>query len=241
MNRTVHVLLLGLFVLIGQAQASDLAVRAGQLLTGTGETLEDAVVVIEEGRISAVGPADQVSIPSGMNVLEAAVVTPGLVDGRSVVGLSGALNQDNDQDQLEHSAAIQPELRAIDAYNPRERLVTWLREHGVTTIHTGHGPGEVISGQTLIAKTTGDTVTEAVMVPFAGLAVTLGESATVDKDVRPSPDIRPRPWPCSAPASWRRRSTSRRGSQRKRTRSASHPPATWPWSPSPPPWRGRCR
>ena len=44
--------------------------------------------------------------------------------------------------QLERSAAIQPELRAIDAYNPREKLVGWLREHGITTVHTGHAPGE---------------------------------------------------------------------------------------------------
>ena len=36
---------------------------------------------------------------------------------------------------------MQPELRAIDAYNPRERLVEWVRGFGVTTMHTGHGPG----------------------------------------------------------------------------------------------------
>ena len=41
--------------------------------------------------------------------------------------------------QLETSTAIQPELRAVDAYNAREPLVEWLRSHGVTTIHTGHG------------------------------------------------------------------------------------------------------
>ena len=55
------------------------------------------------------------------------VVTPGLVDAHSVVGLAGSLNQPHDQIQLEASAAIQPELRAIDAYNAREPLVEWLR------------------------------------------------------------------------------------------------------------------
>ena len=66
-------------------------------------------------------------------------------------------NQDHDQDQLERSAPIQPELRAIDAFNAQEDLIEWIRSFGVTTIHTGHAPGELISGQTLIAKTAGRT------------------------------------------------------------------------------------
>lgn len=183
--------LLAILTLLGAgASASDVAIRAGQLMTGTGETIADGVVVIEDGRISAVGPAASVRIPRGMDVLEAAWATPGLVDGRSVVGLAGALNQPHDQDQLERSSPIQPELRAIDAYNPREMLVQWLREHGVTTVHTGHGPGEVISGQTLVAKTRGDTVEEAVFVPFATVAATLGDSAIVDGREPKSPGTR---------------------------------------------------
>ncbi|RFF27570.1 amidohydrolase [Wenzhouxiangella sp. 15181] len=160
------------------ALAQDIAVRAGKLHTAPGEMIEDGVVVIEDGTITAVGPADSTEIPEGLLVLESAVATPGLIDARATVGLSGYLNQPHDQDQLERSAAIQPELRAIDAYNPMEELVGWLREHGVTTVHTGHGPGEVISGQMLIAKTTGDTVDEAVVRPYSALAATLGAGAT---------------------------------------------------------------
>ena len=88
------------------AAASDLAVRAGRLMTGTGETIPDGVVVIEDGRIRAVGPARTVRIPADMEVIEVPWATPGLVDGLSVVGLAGALNQDHDQDQLERSAAM---------------------------------------------------------------------------------------------------------------------------------------
>jgi imidazolonepropionase-like amidohydrolase len=84
------------------------------------------------------------------------------------------LNQKQDQDQHDASAPIQPELRAIDAYNARERLIEWLRGLGVTTLHTGHGPLALISGQTLIAKTRGETVEQAVLVPRAMIAATLG-------------------------------------------------------------------
>jgi imidazolonepropionase-like amidohydrolase len=121
-----------------------------------------------------------VTVPPGVEVLTAAVVTPGLIDAHSVVGLTGYLNQPTDQDELDTSAPIQPELRAVDSYNARERLVEWLRGFGITTVHTGHAPGALISGQTLVAKTRGDTVDEAVIVPRAMIAATLGESAQAE-------------------------------------------------------------
>lgn len=159
------------------AQAQDVAVRAGVLHTMEGAPLRDAVVLVRDGRIAAVGPSSELEIPAEFEVLEAAVVTPGLVDAHSVVGLAGWLNDRHDQEQLEASEPIQPELRALDAYNPREPLVAWLRGYGVTTVHTGHAPGAVISGQTLVAKTWGETVDEAVRVPLAMVAATLGDAA----------------------------------------------------------------
>lgn len=177
MLRAPFALLLGL-AFVSTAPAQELAVEAGMLHTGAGAPIADGVVWIEDGRIRAVGPASSIDLPAGLEIIRVPVATPGLIDARSTVGLSGAMNQPHDQDQLERSAAIQPELRAIDAYNPRERLVDWLREHGITTLHTGHGPGELISGQTLIAKTRGGTVDKAVMVPSFGLSATLGPGAT---------------------------------------------------------------
>lgn len=163
----------------GAAFGQDIAVRGATIYPVTAPPIENGVVVVEDGKIAAIGPASEVRIPDGMEVVDAAVVTPGLIDARSSVGLAGWLNQEMSQDQIEHSDAIQPELRAIDAYNPREPLVAWLRSFGITTIHTGHAPGEIISGQTLIAKTTGHTVAEAVIDPFAMIAATLGEGAVV--------------------------------------------------------------
>jgi len=180
-----------LLALAPGARAGDIAVRGATVHTMAGEPIRDGLIIIRDGRIAAIGKAGQLSVPDGMRLVEAAVVTPGLVDAHTVVGLAGYLNQSHDQDQLEHSEAIQPELRAIDAYNPRETLVTWLRGFGITTIHTGHAPGEVISGQTLIAKTAGDTVDEAVMVPTAMVAATLGDGALVHDDAgRKSPGNR---------------------------------------------------
>jgi imidazolonepropionase-like amidohydrolase len=141
-----------------------------------GKTIRDGVVVITNGKIESVGAASEIKIPPTYKVLRAKVVTPGLIDARSVVGLSGYLNQPHDQMQLELSASIQPELRAIDAYDARERLVEWLRRFGVTTIHTGHAPGALVPGQTMIVKTYGDEVDDAAIVMTAMVAVTLGNA-----------------------------------------------------------------
>ena len=67
----------------------------------------------------------------------------------------------------------------------------WVRSFGITTIHTGHAPGELVSGQTIIAKTWGNTLDEAVIVPSAMVAVTLGGGAVVSsKSERKTPGTR---------------------------------------------------
>jgi len=171
-----------LCVLAGASAAQDVAVRGRVVHTMAGPALTDGVVLVRAGKIAAVGSAADVSVPAGVTVLEAAVVTPGLIDAHCSLGLAGILNSAHDKDELERTAAVQPELRALDAYNPREPLIEWVRGFGVTTIHTGHAPGAVISGQTMVAKTRGDTLDEAVLVPYAMLAATLGEGATHDED-----------------------------------------------------------
>ncbi|MEQ5789277.1 amidohydrolase family protein [Erythrobacter sp. NFXS35] len=167
------------------AHAQDIAVKGEEIHTMAGPVIRDGVVVIDDGRIVAVGPATTTPIPEGFTVVEAKVVTPGLVDARTVVGLAGYLNQPHDQDQLDESAPLQPQLRAIDAYNPQEALVAWLRGFGVTTIHTGHGPGALISGQTMIAKTVGNTADAAVIVEQAMVAANLGPSALAESGKAP--------------------------------------------------------
>ena len=145
-----------------------------------GPPILDGVVLIRDGKIERVGPASSVTIPNGFRVLTAKVVTPGLIDAHTVVGIAGYLNQPHDQEQLEVSAPMQPELRAMDAYDARERLVEWLREFGITTIHTGHSSGVLISGRTMIVKTRGNNVEDAVVVPEAMVAATLGDNARAE-------------------------------------------------------------
>ncbi len=174
-----------LLVVVPAALEAQVVVRAKKVHTMAGPPIEDGMVIVRDGKISAVGKAADLKVPDGFRVLEAEVVTPGLVDAHSTVGLSGYYNQDHDRDQIERSSSMQPELRALDAYNAQERLVAWVRSFGVTTIHTGHAPGELISGQTMVVKTRGKTVDDAVIVRRASVAATLGPQATKPDDKSP--------------------------------------------------------
>lgn len=162
--------------LAAPALHAQLAVRGETVYTMAGAPIPDGVVLVRDGRVERVGPASQVAVPAGWRVLTAKVVTPGLVDAHSVVGLAGILNQPHDQDQLDRTDAVQPELRAVDAYNASDELVAWLRGFGVTTVHTGHGPGALASGQTMVVKTRGEHVGDALVDSATMVAFTLGRS-----------------------------------------------------------------
>jgi imidazolonepropionase-like amidohydrolase len=153
-----------------------LAVLAGRIHTVGNGIIENGVVLVEDGKIKQVGTRKDVAIPKGYPVITAAVVTPGLIDAHSVVGLSGALNfKKGDQDQDEMSDPNQADLRVLDSFNPQEPLLQFIREQGVTVVHALPGRANVIAGQTGIFRTHGRTA-EQMKIRFpAGLLVNLGE------------------------------------------------------------------
>ncbi len=167
---------------------AQLAVEAEKLYPMTGDLKPiDAGVVLcsAEGKIEKVGKAADIKVPAGYKRLQAIVAMPGIIDAHATVGLSGILNSDkHDQEQLEKSAPIQPELRAVDAYNGRDPLVRWVRELGITTVHTGHAPGALVAGQTMILKTDVASITKAedTIRPFAMVAATLGKGGLAEGD-----------------------------------------------------------
>jgi imidazolonepropionase-like amidohydrolase len=142
--------------------------------TMEGAPIKNGVVLVRDGLIERVGPAASTPIPDGYRVLDAAVVTPGLVDARGTVGLSGILNQSQDQDHLDTSEPIQPELRASDAYDPTEDLVAWVLGFGVTTVQIGPSPGAPVGGQTAIFKTHARTVADGLVAEAHAVAITVG-------------------------------------------------------------------
>ena len=170
-----------IFLLTATAAYAQIAVKADLLFPMTGDLkpIKNTIVLCgPDGKIQAVG--SDLKIPDGYQTITAKVATPGIIDAHTTVGLSGILNSpQHDQEQLDKSAPIQPELRAIDAYNGRDPLVKWIRDLGVTTLHTGHSPGTLISGQLMVVKTDVPSITSTkdTLIPTSAVAATLGKGA----------------------------------------------------------------
>jgi imidazolonepropionase-like amidohydrolase len=146
------VLVLALLLPMG-ATAADLAVIGDRVFTSTPDgVIENGVILIEAGRIGAIGSADTVTIPEGTPTVQAAVVLPGLIDARTVVGAAGIFNVRADQDADEITMPNTAEMRVRDSFNPREPLLEYVRSYGVTTLQVTPGDANPIAGQALVAK-----------------------------------------------------------------------------------------
>ena len=157
------------------ADAPTIAIRAGLVYPVSGPPIKDGVVLVSGGKVRQVGKAAAIAVPKDVPVLVAAVVTPGLIDAHTVVGVSGRLNVPADQDQDEKSDPNQADARILDSFNPREPLLEFALRHGVTVIQALPGPADVIGGQAGIFRTRGKTA-EAMTVRFPSAVVfQLGE------------------------------------------------------------------
>ena len=172
--------LLTFLCLASSLHGQDLIVYGDTVHTMAGSPIANGYVLVRDGKIIEVGPAASCRPDGSEKVLRSVVVTPGLVDARTCVGLAGHFNTEHDRDELDESSSMQPQLRAIDAFNSRERLIEWVRGFGVTTIHTGHAPQALIPGQTMVIKTKGNRVEEDVMVPMAMVACSMSDTALRD-------------------------------------------------------------
>lgn len=156
---------------------SALVVYAETLHTsGPAGTIRDGVVLVRDGKIAAVGPRGSVTPLKDAAVLRARVVTPGLIDTHTVAGLAGIYNVAADQDSDETTGPTQAALRALDGFNPREPLLGWLLQNGVTVVQSGPGEANPIGGLAGVFKTVGAPVDDVTLRFPSALIVTLGES-----------------------------------------------------------------
>lgn len=158
------------------AFAQKVAIVADRLFTmSEAGTLENGVVLIEGDKIRQIGPETSISVPEGYQMYHAKVATPGLIDAHSYVGLTGVYNVLADQDMDENTDPNTADLRAIDGFNPTEKLVSYALRYGVTTVQVGPGPSNPIAGQAGIFKTYGKTVDETLLKFPSAVIFNLGE------------------------------------------------------------------
>lgn len=127
------------------AQEKPLAFVGAKIILIDGANIEEGVLVVHQGRITAVGAAGATTIPDDAQRIDATgkVIMPGLVDTHSHIGeISGG----------DSSGPIHPEARILDAVNVRHSGMQRAQAGGITTVNVMPGSGHLMSGQTLYLK-----------------------------------------------------------------------------------------
>ncbi len=154
-----------------------IAITNGKVITITQGVLECGTILVDDGRIIAIG--ENVEVPEHADVYDATdtVVMPGLVDAHCHVGIFHDGIGWEHADGNEMTDPITPHLRALDAIYPDERVFNELVAAGVTTVLTGPGSANLIGGQWVCLKTVPKAnVADMVLLEPAGMKMALGEN-----------------------------------------------------------------
>lgn len=141
------------------AQERPIAFTGARIVPITWAELAEGVVVVHRGKITALG-GPKTAIPADAERINAAgkVIMPGLVDSHSHIGqVEGA----------DASAPIQPDVRALDAINPRASSIRRARAGGITTVNVMPGSGHLLSGQTVYLKLREGAKIDDLLIPLA--------------------------------------------------------------------------
>lgn len=147
------------------AQEERLVIEAGRIITQAGPDIEDGVIVIENGRILAIGPKSEVEPPWDATVIGGPelVAAPGFVEAHTSQGL----------DRPNENLDVAPFLNVRDSLDPVafyfEDCVRW----GITTVNVQQGNGCVIGAQGMVVRPIGMTVEEMMVRPEHGLKLSV--------------------------------------------------------------------
>lgn len=138
-------------------------------------TLERGEVVVRDGRVAAVGPAGR-GTPRGAVVhdLRGRHLTPGLIDAHVHMGLMPEGFPNESKDINEMTAALTPQVQALDGVWPGDVAFARARAGGVTTVCILPGSANVVGGTGVVMKTAGHDVEQMALAPRACLKVAFG-------------------------------------------------------------------
>jgi imidazolonepropionase-like amidohydrolase len=144
-----------------QAPSKVIAIRAGKIFTAAEKNYDNAVILIEDGKIKAVG---DVAIPAGAEILEfpSAWATPGLIDLHCHIAGTGL----RDINEMVHP--LNPELSTRPTIDPDSDFLKDALAGGVTTVLYIPGSGTNISGFGTLMHTGGGKSIEDLIVRFPG-------------------------------------------------------------------------
>ena len=133
------------------AQTKPVAFINARIIPIVGQPIEQGILLVQNGKITAVGDARTVRLSSDVMIVDLAgkTIMPGIVDTHSHIG--GPAGADS-------TAPIQPDVRILDSVNPQASSIQRAQAGGITTVNVMPGSGHLDSGQTLYLKLRDDAV-----------------------------------------------------------------------------------
>ena len=146
-----------------------IAIKGGTVYTMEGKVLKDKVIVIKDGKIKEIIN----NIPENAKVIDAQgkFIYPGLIDIHTHTGLWEEGIGREGYDGNEYIDPVTPHLRALDGINFLDRGFEEAKANGITTVNIMPGSANVIGGQGVAVKTTGE-----ILLNPSGIKMALGEN-----------------------------------------------------------------
>lgn len=166
-----------------------IALTNGRLYTIENGIIEQGTILLDGGKIAAVGA--EVEIPADAQVIDVQgrIVTPGFIDAHTHIGIDEEIHQPMGDDCNEMTEPNTAELRAMDAINYRDLSFQDAVKAGITTVMITPGSANVFGGLVAVMKTAGKTYKEMLVNGEAGLKMAFGENPKRvygEKDKAPS-------------------------------------------------------
>src|SRR5215472_11463434 len=168
--RSKFLALLGTTILVGvvalAAQEKPIALKGGKVLTVAHGAIENGVDVMQGGKITAVGAASSVNVPSGAQVIDVTGMTvyPGLIDSETNLGLTEISAEQSTNDLVEMSDEIMPHMHTADAFHAESALIPVARMNGITNAVVAPDSGDTLPGQDSFIQLAGADATQMLLI-----------------------------------------------------------------------------
>lgn len=149
-----------------EADNGTIVLRGGKLLTITHGVIENGVLVMQNGKITAVGAAGSVSVPRDAKVIDVTGMTvyPGLIDSETHLGLTEISADQMTDDLVETSDEIMPHMHVYDAFHAETAVIPVTRINGVTNAIVAPAGQDTLPGQDSFIQLYGRSADEMLLV-----------------------------------------------------------------------------
>ena len=157
-----------ILIVIGSAVAQDkpVVLKGGKLLTVTHGVIESGVIVMQGGKITAVGAASSVNVPSAAQVIDVTGMTvyPGLIDSETSLGLTEISAEAMTNDLVELSDEIMPHMHTAEVFHAESALIPVARMNGITNAVVAPEGADTLPGQDSFIQLAGASATEMLLI-----------------------------------------------------------------------------